>query len=203
MREICKNAQNFAATTRGQNLHPLSGLGNDVYGYDLDTGDSGTGNPNSRQESRRSASCPDSWIGTHTCPETDQRKPMRHDGEWFTSLLEPGTTTNNLMNLRDPITNNVLVYSNIRYTCDEFPPATWYVLMLLQYCQVHADVCSSGLRVETAFTPPDPRPTRDVPHSPARPFLRWGRSRQSKTVGYLPGHFIRRDRSGRKEELPR
>lgn len=130
MREICKNAQNFAATSRGQSLHPLSGIGNDVYGYDLDTGDSGTGNPNSRQESRRSASCPGSWILTHPCPETDQRKPMRHDGEWFTSLLEPGTTVNNLMNQRDPNTNNVVRYSNIRYTCDEFPPATWYVLML-------------------------------------------------------------------------
>lgn len=125
MREICKNAQNFAATTRGQNLHPGSKLANDVYGYDLDTGDSGTGNPNSRQENRRSASCPLSWSRTHTCPETDQRKPMRHDGEWFTHLLEPGTTVNNLMNFRDPITGNVLRYSNIRYTCDEFPPATW------------------------------------------------------------------------------
>lgn len=120
MREICKNAENFAATMRGQGLHPASGLGNNIYGYDLDTGDSLTGNPNSRQQSRRSVSC----------PEPDQRKPMRHNSEWFTTLLEPGTTTNNLMNVRDPITNNMLVYSNVRHTCDEFPPATSYVL----YC---------------------------------------------------------------------
>ncbi len=125
MREICKNAENFAATPRGQNLHPASGVSNDMYGYDLDTGESPAGFPNSRQEGRRGASCPESWIATHPCPEVDQRKPMRHDGEWFTTLLEPQTTTNNLMNERDPITGNVVKYSNIRYTCDEFPPATW------------------------------------------------------------------------------
>lgn len=192
MREICKNAENFAATTRGQDLHPASGLGNNIYGYDLDTGDGLTGNPNSRQQSRRSASCPDSWIGTHTCPEPDQRKPMRHDGEWFTTLLEPGTTTNNLMNVRDPITNNVLVYSNIRYTCDEFPPATWYVL----YCVLifTTNIANSmlnlcfppppGLRVEMASSPRGPRPIPDVPHLPARPISRWAKSKQSKTVGF-------------------
>jgi hypothetical protein len=142
MREICKNAENFAATSRGQNLHPVSGLGNNVYGYDLNTGDT---KPKSRQDYRRSASCPESWKITHTCPETDQRKPMRQDGEWFTTLLEPGTTDNGLMDLRDPITNNVLRHSRIRYTCDEFPPATWYVLMLSEYCESRADVF---LRVE-------------------------------------------------------
>lgn len=124
MREICKNAENFAGTARGQNLHPISGLPNYVYGYDLNTGDTGTGQPNSRQESRRSASCPDSWIDTHTCPEVDQQKPMRHDGEWFTTAKEQGTTMNNLQNMRDA-QGNVVRYSNIRYTCDEFPPATW------------------------------------------------------------------------------
>jgi hypothetical protein len=124
MRDICKNAENFEATARGGALHPTSGLPNNVYGYDLDTGDSESGNPNSRQENRRSASCPDSWKDNHPCPETDQQRPMRHDGEWFTTLLEPGTTTNNLQNVRDA-QGNVIRYSNIRYTCDEFPPATW------------------------------------------------------------------------------
>jgi hypothetical protein len=49
---------------------------------------------------------------------------MRHDGEWFTTALEPGTTTNNIMNKRDT-QGKIVQYSNVRYTCDEFPPATW------------------------------------------------------------------------------
>lgn len=52
---------------------------------------------------------------------------MRNDGEWFTTLLEPDTETNNVMNLRGATYGEIIVYSNIRYTCDEFPPATWYV----------------------------------------------------------------------------
>ena len=129
MREICKNAEIFSRSARGQALHPQSGLSNDVYGYDLDTGEAGTGQPKSHQENRRSASCPDSWKASHPCPEADgsQRNPMRHDGEWFTTALEPGTTVNNLQNLR--VNNQVVRYSNIRYTCDEFPPATWYVFL--------------------------------------------------------------------------
>lgn len=130
MREICTNAENFAATPRGQNLHPRSGLSNNVYGYDLDTGEAPAGAPNSRQENRRSASCPTTWSTTHPCPEPDQEKPMRHDGEWYTTQLEPGTKLNNLMNKRDS-NNKIVRYSNIRYTCDEFPPATWYA-----YCRL-------------------------------------------------------------------
>lgn len=121
MRDICKNAQNFALTARGQNLHPNSGIANNVYGYDLDTGDTV---PKSRQEGRRDQSCPDTWKTFHSCPEIDQRTVMRHDGEWFTTALEPGTTTNNIMNKRDT-QGNIVQYSNVRYTCDEFPPATW------------------------------------------------------------------------------
>ncbi|KAI1810628.1 pectate lyase superfamily protein-domain-containing protein [Poronia punctata] len=121
MVEICRNAHAFANTARGQNSHPNSNLPNGVYGYDLDTGET---NPKSRQEQRRSQSCPRTWISTHPCPETNQVPPWRHSGQWFTPLLEPGTTINNLMNRRDP-SGRIFEYSNIRYTCDEFPPATW------------------------------------------------------------------------------
>ncbi|EGO56022.1 hypothetical protein NEUTE1DRAFT_117997 [Neurospora tetrasperma FGSC 2508] len=122
MKEICKNADNFAATPRGQNLHPNSQLANNVYGYDLDTGKTNKYQANTRQENRRSASCPGSWKNTHHCPETDQQRPMRHDGQWFTSATEPGSYT--LEHRRDA-NRNVIGYSNIRYSCDEFPPATW------------------------------------------------------------------------------
>ncbi|KYK61874.1 Pectin lyase fold/virulence factor [Drechmeria coniospora] len=124
MRDICKNAELFQASARGLNLHPASGIDNNVYGYDLDTGDAPTGEPRSCQEYRRDASCPPGWKDTHTCPEVDQRKPMKSNGEWFTTSLEPGTTVNNLQHLRDG-NNNIIRNSSIRYSCDEFPPATW------------------------------------------------------------------------------
>ena len=129
MREVCRNAEIFGFSARGQNLHPRSGLANDVFGYDLDTGDRPSQTPRSHQDLRRTASCPDSWSSTHLCPEAGQRKPMRHNGEWFTTDLEPNTHTNNLRNQRDS-NNNIIRYSNIRYTCDEFPPATWYVTFI-------------------------------------------------------------------------
>ncbi|EJP61727.1 Pectin lyase fold/virulence factor [Beauveria bassiana ARSEF 2860] len=119
MREICKNVEAFQADPRWQNLHPLSGISNNVYGYDLDTGED-----HSHQESRRLASCPGDWKSDHRCPETDQSKPMRQNGEWFTTALEPGTDENVLEHLRDS-NNNIIAQSGIRYSCDEFPPATW------------------------------------------------------------------------------
>jgi hypothetical protein len=50
---------------------------------------------------------------------------MRHNGQRFTTDLEPGTTVNGIQNKRDPTNGNVLEYSKIRYTRDEFPPTTW------------------------------------------------------------------------------
>ncbi|KAH9845616.1 glycoside hydrolase family 55 protein [Teratosphaeria destructans] len=114
MRDICKNAYNFQHFSRGQNLHPRSGLGNDVFGYDFN----GRGG---RRDARRDKSCPDNWKDSHRCPEADQRAIMRQDGQWFTNALEPDTTINQIMDLpSDPVQ-----YSGLRYTCDEFPPATW------------------------------------------------------------------------------
>lgn len=49
---------------------------------------------------------------------------MRHDGVWPRKDLEPGTDTNQIANLRDTL-GNVIAYSDIRYTCDEFPLASW------------------------------------------------------------------------------
>ncbi|KAK3946878.1 hypothetical protein QBC32DRAFT_225327, partial [Pseudoneurospora amorphoporcata] len=125
--EICKNAENFAATLRGQNLHPVSGLPNDVYGFDFDIGEweKGLQQPSSHQDARRDESCPRSWKDTHSCPETDQKKPWRNDGEWFTIVKEPNIVMNELANKKD-VNGNVISYSKIRYSCDEFPPATWY-----------------------------------------------------------------------------
>jgi hypothetical protein len=120
MTAICGNLDNFANTPRGQALHPGSGIPGDVYGYDLNTG-----GRNSRQYYRRKQSCPTSWKKSHSCPEIAQEDVFRHDGKWFTTAIEPGTTINQLANQRDQTTGRVLKYSQIRYTCDEFPPASW------------------------------------------------------------------------------
>ncbi|KAL2066293.1 hypothetical protein VTL71DRAFT_2364 [Oculimacula yallundae] len=133
MKDICINAQQFALTPRGQNLHPLSGLPKadcviNYFGYDLNTGDSEPFFPQYRSEDRRSASCPNNWAAGHPCPEPGpppQQPVMRQDGlPWFTTATEPGTTIYQVMNHRDTA-GNIDRYSNVRYTCDEFPPATW------------------------------------------------------------------------------
>ncbi|RDA91604.1 hypothetical protein CP533_4653 [Ophiocordyceps camponoti-saundersi (nom. inval.)] len=49
---------------------------------------------------------------------------MRHDGPWLHKSLEPGTTINQIQNLRDPL-GRIIEHSRVRYSCDEFPPATW------------------------------------------------------------------------------
>ncbi len=122
MRDICKNAYNFLNTERGKALHPQSELSNDVFGYDLNTKKGMR--PPSRRVQRGQHSCPSNWKNSHTCPEFDQRDVMRHDGQWFSNALEPNTNRNAIINYRNPITGQV-IYSKIRYTCDEFPPATW------------------------------------------------------------------------------
>lgn len=115
MREICTNVRNFQKTSRGKTLHPLSGVAGDRYGIDFNKG---------RKDERRSKNCPDTWKTYHTCPEIDQQMPMRDDGVWYFTSLEPGTTDNTIMHLRDT-SGNILKPSKIRYTCDEFPPASW------------------------------------------------------------------------------
>ncbi|KAH8812142.1 pectate lyase superfamily protein-domain-containing protein [Xylogone sp. PMI_703] len=124
MKDICKNSANFYRTVRGGITHPTSGLPTYIFGYDFNTGKSRS----SRQSMRRSHSCPTSgslaWKNQHPCPEVDQRTVMRHNGPWYTTALEDGTTINGIKNLRGP-NNQIVEYSKVRYSCDEFPPATW------------------------------------------------------------------------------
>jgi hypothetical protein len=48
---------------------------------------------------------------------------MRQDGQWPHRDLEPGTSINQIRN--NVLPNGVIRPSGLRYTCDEFPPATW------------------------------------------------------------------------------
>jgi hypothetical protein len=117
MNNICDNADSFAGTTRGVTTHPISRLGNNIYGYDFNTG---------RKENRRDTVCPDgTWKRNHPCPDPLSSSPFRSDKVWWTASLEPGTTVNQIANKRSLATNQVTINSGIRYTCDEFPPASW------------------------------------------------------------------------------
>lgn len=124
MRDICKNAYNFQQSHRGRYLHLSSELPTSVYGYDFNTGKESS----KRSTKRRKQSCPSArgkaWKDSHPCPETNQREVMRHDGAWFSRDLEPGTSQNEIMNKRGA-NNQITEYSGVRYTCDEFPAATW------------------------------------------------------------------------------
>lgn len=113
MRDICKNADNWMNTPRGQSRTPRW-----RFGYDFNTGKTSR----TRNARRRAASCGNFKQQT-TCPHTDQNLVMRHDGPWKYKDLEPGTTINEIK--ADVYPNGARRPSEVRYTCDEFPPATW------------------------------------------------------------------------------
>ncbi|KAL2016995.1 hypothetical protein VTK56DRAFT_2714 [Thermocarpiscus australiensis] len=120
MRDICKNMYQFMETSRGRRLHPRSPeLPASTFAFDF----SGRG-ARGRGKARGLASCPGSWSNTHKCPEPDQRLPMRHDKEWYFRELEDSSTVTNLIKHHRGSNGLVDKYSNIRYTCDEFPPAS-------------------------------------------------------------------------------
>lgn len=127
MREICKNAKAFLASSRGKNLHAereLDRSGIPTFAYDSSVGKGAI----YRDYQRRQRSCPTKgsrkWRDNHLCPEVDQSKPMRQDGEWFTSALESGTVVNAIANEYDS-NGSLLRASHIRYSCEEFPAASW------------------------------------------------------------------------------
>ncbi|KAK4203018.1 pectate lyase superfamily protein-domain-containing protein [Triangularia verruculosa] len=111
MRDICKNADNWMQTVRGSTRVPRN-----RFAYDFNTG-----NHRFRNTKRRTASC-GNFKNRVTCPHTDQNIVMRHDGPWRYKDLEPGTTINEI---RSDQTSGQRIPSQVRYTCDEFPPATW------------------------------------------------------------------------------
>ncbi|KAL2066965.1 hypothetical protein VTL71DRAFT_1389 [Oculimacula yallundae] len=114
MRDICKNAENWYKTPRGQNRSPLN-----RFGYDFHTGKKSTW----RNQRRRAASCGSGWDSNKNCPHSDQNIIMRHDGKWDYKALEPGTKIAEIKAKRDAQNNKIPSW--VRYTCDEFPAATW------------------------------------------------------------------------------
>ncbi|KAJ6781688.1 hypothetical protein PWT90_10859 [Aphanocladium album] len=117
MKEICKNAENFLASPRGSAYR-----NGNAFGYDFNTGRKG------RSSKRRKQACPTGnkgWITYHPCPEADQQLPMRNDGQWPYSGLDPfATDKKTIKHVRD-LKGKILLHSYMKYSCDEFPPATW------------------------------------------------------------------------------
>lgn len=113
MKDICKNADNWYKTPRGQ----ARAVPN-RFAYDFATGKASTW----RNQQRRRASC-GGWDSNRNCPHSDQGIVMRHDGPWQYKDLEPQTTIAEIKAKRDSQGNKIPSW--VRYTCDEFPPATW------------------------------------------------------------------------------
>lgn len=119
LREICVNYDTFANSPRGQRQRYPG-----VFGYDMKS---------KRKNKRRNRSCPtgsSAWANSHTCPESNQQLPnqqlpMRQDKQWYYTALDPfNFGTNLILNLRD--TNfKTIERSDIRYSCDEYPAASW------------------------------------------------------------------------------
>ncbi|KAF6824052.1 LysM domain-containing protein [Colletotrichum plurivorum] len=120
LRDICVNAYNFMKSQRGLYLHPGTEIPSSLFAYDFNTGK----DSDKFSEKRRDKSCPGNWKKAHQCPETNQRLPMRHDGEWYTQDLEPGSK-NNLIKSKPAAGNQPAESSKLIYTCEEFPAAVF------------------------------------------------------------------------------
>ncbi|KAM7195859.1 pectin lyase-like protein [Rhypophila sp. PSN 637] len=110
MTAICKNAENFLRSPRGRS-RPYP----ERFAYDFGR----------RTSQRRRKSCPSSWASTHTCPEIAQPTVWRQDRYWPYTDLDPVQVPRNVIRHERDSNGNVINPSYLRYTCDEFPPATW------------------------------------------------------------------------------
>lgn len=134
MTNICKNAHDFLTyDPRGRHLHGDGHFELDAspgvptennaptFGYDFQTQ-----GRTSRKNLRRKQSCPDNWKTTHPCPEPDQRPVWREIGEWWTTSIESSGADKEKMVLEHLRTGGQIAQrSKVRYTCDEFPAASW------------------------------------------------------------------------------
>jgi hypothetical protein len=121
---ICQNANAYLNSDHGNSRTPRK-----AFAYDF---------TNNRASRRRGRVCPtgtnSGWGSFHTCPEIAgngnlaQPSVYRSDGlPWFTTSLEPNTPAGSgkvLQHSRSS-TGRLLEYSGVKYTCDEFPPATF------------------------------------------------------------------------------
>ncbi|KAK2039764.1 hypothetical protein LZ31DRAFT_545292 [Colletotrichum somersetense] len=131
MPAICQNARNYYNTPAGQDRNWPT-----AFTYDFEATRS-----QEERKGRRYYACPSSkgfpndkskqWKFFHTCPEKDQPTPMRskltaRQGQWHHTELEnpliPGEQT---IKAYQPADGSAAIPSGLRYSCDEFPPASW------------------------------------------------------------------------------
>lgn len=115
MTAICQNARNYFNSAAGQGRRFQT-----LFSYDFTS---------SRSKKRRRKSCPTGrtgWKSYHTCPETNQPRPWRNDGQWPETKLE-ANPLNALFREVSGYTdvNGQYQRSGLQYSCDEFPPAAW------------------------------------------------------------------------------
>lgn len=114
MRAICQNAYAYLMSAVGSGAKDRT-----TFHYDFN---------GKRKGGRRKQMCPSSWKKTHACPEVavpgNPAQPAVMPGPWpHTQLQAPGTLSYIIAQKLDAQGN--VVPSKRRYTCDEFPPATW------------------------------------------------------------------------------
>jgi hypothetical protein len=122
MTAICQNANTFLISARGAARTPRK-----AFAYDFNS---------ARATSRRNRVCrtgQQGWTSWHACPEIaapgNQAQPSvyRADGlPWWTTALEPNLPAGAARVLAHRRSNGQIVErSGVKYTCDEFPPATF------------------------------------------------------------------------------
>ncbi|KLU87180.1 hypothetical protein, variant [Magnaporthiopsis poae ATCC 64411] len=109
-----QNADNWFDTQRGKDHKRKYGM---RFAFDLSTE-----GRRSRKRLRRDKSCRN-FVNSAVCPHPNSAIVMRQDGPWRFKDLEPGTRINEIK--ADTSPNGARLPSWLRYTCDEFPPATF------------------------------------------------------------------------------
>lgn len=151
MEAICQNA-NFWLTGTGN--------GRTDFAFDYHNTDMGPGQREGRKGVRRDESCPGNWINNGRCPEVagvpagNLAQPLSYrwliatqtGGFWPFTALEPGSN-NRLLHDTDPTTGAVLP-SRLKYTCDEFPPATFVQGGQGAHTRCAAFFCGGGVSAE-------------------------------------------------------
>lgn len=115
MTAICRNVRDFFNSDRG-NKRPAEAS---LFVMDFDT--QTKSRRDGRSGRRRARSCPPGWVKNQRCPHVDQEPVWRQDGPWWTTAIAPPPLGDNFELAPKPIGTR----SNIKYSCDEFPAASW------------------------------------------------------------------------------
>lgn len=124
MTAICQNANTFLTSARGSARSPRK-----AFGYDF---------VSARATAHRKEVCPSSgngaWRDHHACPgvaadgNLAQPSVFRNDGlPWYTTAVEANLPYNagRVLRHRRGSSGQITELSGVKYTCDEFPPATF------------------------------------------------------------------------------